>query len=131
MERLRAWLPAAALVVVWLGVSSFAAAGFFLTSERTVDVASHEARVTPDFSGEVVIRTGAVLPDVRADSGSPIGVEIELGKTNATSIDQLTARYAAIGNNPEAQIAKVRGAVLDMAIDAIVRGLAFGMLPIL
>jgi hypothetical protein len=131
MDRLRAWLPAAALVVVWLGVSSFAAAGFFLTSERTVDVASHEARVTPDFSGDVVIRTGAVLPDVRNDSGSPIGVEIELGKTNARSIDQLTARYAAIGNNPDAQIAKVRSAVLDMAIDAIVRGLAFGLLPIL
>ncbi len=131
MDRLRGWLPVAALVVVWLGLSSLAAVGAFLTSERTVDVASHEARVTPDFSGDVVIRTGAVLPDVRTESGSPIGVEIELGKTNARSIDQLTARYAAIGSNPEVQIAKVRSAVRDMAIDAVVRGLAFGMLPIL
>ncbi len=131
MTRVRAWLPATVLVVVWLGLSSFAGAAFFLTSERTLDVASHEARVTPDFSGQVVIRTGAVLPDVRNESGSPLGVEIELGKTNATSIDQLTARYAAIGSNPEVQIAKVRTAVRDMAIDAIVRGLAFGMLPIL
>jgi len=118
-------------VVVWLTLSSLAAAGFFLTSERTVDLASHEARVTADFSGEVIIRTGPVLPDVRTESGSPIGVEIELGKTDAQSIDQLTARYAAIGSNPDAQISKVETAVRDMAIDAIARGLALGIVPML
>ena len=86
---------------------------FFLTSERTIDVASHEARVTPDFSGDIVVRTGPVLPG-RADRlrVRAIGVEIELGKTDVASLQQLTARYAAIGSNPDAQIEKVerRGA---------------------
>lgn len=131
MSRLRAWLPATAHVVVWLTLSTLAAAGFFLTSERTVDLASHEARVAADFSGEVVIRTGPVLPDVRTETGSPFGVEIELGKTDARSIDQLTTRYAAIGSNPDAQIAKVETAVQDMAVDSIARGLALGILPML
>ncbi|KAA1421406.1 metallophosphoesterase [Nocardioides humilatus] len=131
MERFRAWLPAAIYLVVWLLLSALAAGGFFLTSERTVEVASHEARVQPSFSGQVVVRTGAVLPDVRTDSGGPVGVEIELGKTDARSVEQLTSRYAAIGSNPDAQIAKVRHAVEDMAIDAVTRGLAFGLIPLL
>lgn len=131
MSRLPGWLTATALVVVWLALSTLAATGFFLTSERTVDVASHEARVTPDFTGEVVVRTGPVLPDVRTDSGSPVGVEIELGKTDARSLQELTARYAAIGSNSDAQIAKVSDAVREMAVDAVVRGLALGLLPIL
>jgi len=131
MSRLRGWLPATAHVVVWLVLSSFAAAGFFLTSERTLDVASHEARITADFTGETVVRTGPVLPDVRTDSGSLFGVQIELGKTDARSLEELTVRYAAIGSNPDAQIAKVSHAVRDMAIDAVVRGLAVGLLPFL
>ncbi|WP_322937071.1 metallophosphoesterase family protein [Nocardioides bizhenqiangii] len=131
MSRLRGWLPAAAYVVVWLLLSAVAAAGFFLTGERTVDVASHEARVTADFSGEVTVRTGPVLPDVRKDSGSFVGVEIELGKTDATSVEQLVARYAAIGSNPDAPIEKVETAVRDMAVDAIARGLALGIIPLL
>jgi predicted phosphodiesterase len=131
MSRLRGWLPAMTHVVVWLVLSSFATMGFFLTSERTVDVASHEARVTADFSGDVVVRTGPVLPDVRTGSGSPIGVEIELGKTDASSIEELTTRYAAIGSNPDAQITKVSHAVRDMAIDAVLRGMALGLVPLL
>jgi hypothetical protein len=131
MNRLRGWLPATAYVVTWLVVSTLAAVGFFLSSERTLDVASHEARITADFDGQVVVRTGAVLPDLRKDSGSPIGVEIELGKTDARSLDQLTTRYAAIGSNPDAQIEKVSDAVRDMAIDAVVRGMALGLVPVL
>jgi hypothetical protein len=131
MSRLRSWLPATAHVVVWLTLSTLAAAGFFLTGERTVYVASHEARVTADFSGEITVRTGPVLPNVRKASGSPVGVEIELGKTDATSVEELVGRYAAIGSNPDAQIENVEVAVRDMAIDATARGLALGILPLL
>jgi len=131
MTRLRAWLPAAAYVVVWLVLSSLAATGFFLTSERTVDVASHEARVTADFSGELMVRTGPVLPDARTDSGSPFGVQIELGKTDARSVEALTARYAAIGSNPDVQVDKVASVVQQMVIDSIARGLALGLVPLL
>lgn len=130
-RRRRRWLGPATYVVVWLLLSVPAAAGFFLTSERTIDLASHEARVTADFSGEVVVRTGVVLPDVRTDSGAPIGVEIELGKTDAKSLEQLTARYAAIGSNPDVQIEKVSDAVRDMAVDAVVRGVALAAVPLL
>ena len=131
MSRLRGWLPATAYVVVWLLLSAVAAAGFFLTGERIIDVASHEARITTDFSGEITVRTGPVLPDVRTESPSPIGVEIELGKTDAESVQELASRYAAIGSNPGAPIAKVESAVRDMVVDAIVRGLALGAVPIL
>ncbi|MEZ0579670.1 metallophosphoesterase [Nocardioides sp. MH1] len=131
MERLRAWLPAATCVVVWLVASALAATGFFLTGERTIELASHEARVQPSFSGQVVVRTGPVLPDVRTDSGSVIGVEIELGHTDAESVEQLASRYAAIGSNPDPPIAKVKDAVRDMAIDAVLRGLAAGAVPVL
>ena len=127
----RGWLPIAALVAVWLVLSTLCTAAFFLTSERTIDVASHEARVTPDLTGDIVVRTGPLLPDVRTTSGSAIGVEIELGKTDVGSLQQLTARYAAIGSNPEVQIEKVSDAVRDMAIDSIIRGLALGALPLL
>jgi predicted phosphodiesterase len=112
-------------------VSAIAAAAFFLTGERTIELASHEARIQASFSGQVVVRTGAVLPDVRTDSGSPVGVEIELGRTDAESVEQLATRYAAIGSNPDVQIAKVRDTVRDMAIDAAVRGMAVGTLPVL
>lgn len=131
MTRLRAWLVAAVLVTAYLTLSGLASAAFFLTSERTVDVASHEARVTADFSGDVEVRTGPVLPNVRTDSGGPFGVQIELGKTDARSIEQLTTRYAAIGSNPDAQIEKVEDAVRDMAVDAVTRGMAIALLPFL
>ncbi len=131
MSRLRGWLPAVVHVVVWLLLSTLAAVGFFLTSERTIDLASHETRLSADFSGDVIIRTGPVLPDVRTDTGTRIGVEIELGQTDARSVNQLTARYAAIGSNPDAQIEKVETAIRNMAIDAVARGLALGILPML
>ncbi len=127
----RGWSPIAALVAVWLALSTFGAAGFFLTSERTIDVASHQARVTPDFSGGIIVRTGPLLPDVRRTSDTFIGVEIELGKTDVKSIQQLTSRYAAIGSNPDVQIEKVSDAVRDMAIDSIIRGMALGAVPVL
>ncbi|WP_246383770.1 metallophosphoesterase family protein [Nocardioides stalactiti] len=131
MVRTRGWLLATAYVVVWVALSAMCAAGFFLTGERTVDVASHEARVTANFSGQVVVRTGPVLPDFRTDARSVVGVEIELGKTDARSLEDLTTRYAAIGSNPEAPIAKVSHAVRDMAIDAVIRGMALALLPFL
>ncbi len=102
-----------------------------MTSERTVELASHEAVVQPDFGGKVVFRTGAVLPDVRADSGSWIGVEIVLGKTYVESIEVLTQRYAAIAGRPEGQVRVVRRAVTAMAVDALARGAALATIPLL
>jgi hypothetical protein len=114
----------------WAVLAAVAAAWIFVGSERTVEVASHDATVSPDFTGEVVLRTGPVLPDLRADSGSRIGVEIGLGKTDADSMEELTERYAAIAAQPDGQIAVVTRAVRTMAIAALVQGAALAAVPL-
>lgn len=115
----------------WLALAVVIGVLLFLTGERTVAVASHEATVSPDLSGHVVVRTGALLPDARADSGSPVGLEIVLGKTDAATVEELTQRYAAIGSNPQPQVANVQRAVGDLAVDSALRGLALAALPLL
>ena len=114
----------------WVVMSAAIAVTLFVSSERTIDIASHRATVSPDFSGRVVVHTGPVLPDLRLPSGSRLGVDVELGKTDVSSLDQLTARYAAIAAQPEGQIAAVRRAVAAMAIAALVQGGALGALPL-
>ncbi len=115
----------------WLLLATVVAATIFAGSERTIDLASHEATVSPDFSGELVLRTGPVLPDLRAPSGSRIGLEVELGKTDTTSLQELTTRYAAIASQPEGQIAVAERAIRTMALAAVVQGAALAGLPFL
>lgn len=115
--------------LVWVALALGVAAVIFAGSERTVDLASHEATVSPDFSGEIVLRTGPVLPDLRAESGSRLGLDIELGKTDTTSLQELTARYAAIASQPDGQVAVVERAVRTMALAALVQGAALAALP--
>ncbi|GAB4012447.1 metallophosphoesterase [Nocardioides ultimimeridianus] len=126
--RLRRW---AGYAVAWLVLAVGITVPLFLGSSRTIQVASHESVVSPDLSGQVVVHTGPVLPDVRAASGSRIGVRIELGKTDAASVNALTQRYAAIATDPGAQIAVVRRAVRSMALAALLRGGALAVLPLL
>lgn len=113
----------------WAVLALAIAAVIFTGSERTVDLASHEATVSPDFSGDVVLRTGPVLPDLRAPSGTRLGLEIELGKSDTTSLQELTARYAAIASQPEGQIAVVERAVRTMAWAALLQGAVLAALP--
>ncbi len=120
----------AGLAVV-LVVAVVVAIPLFLISSRAVTLASHEAVVRPTLDGEVVLRTGPVLPDVRLvgreDLGVPVGVVIELGKTEATSTGALVNRYAFIASQPDAQRRVVQDAVTDMAVAAALRGLAVGV----
>ncbi|MCW2845995.1 MAG: metallophosphoesterase [Nocardioides sp.] len=117
-------------VAVWLLLSVLAAVAVFLAGSRTIVLASHDAVLHPTFSGYVVLHTGPVLPDVRRSSGGPVGVDIRLGKTEAASTDELVQRYAFLAGHPEGQVAKVRDALTDMALDAAVRGAALGLLPL-
>ena len=112
-----------------LAVAVLAALTLFLSGSRTIVVASHDATVRPTLDGDVVLRTGPLLPDVRRRGGGPIGVDIVLGKTEASSTDELISRYAFIASQPEAQVAKVRSAVTDIAVSAAVRGLGLGAVP--
>lgn len=115
----------------WLVLAAIAAATIFVGSERTIDVIGHEAVVSADLSGEVVLLTGPVLPDVRAPSGSGVGVQIQLGKTDTTEITVLTERYAAIASQPDGQIAAVGRAVQSMLVAAVLQGAALGAVPLL
>ncbi|MDN5745801.1 MAG: hypothetical protein L0H31_11840, partial [Nocardioidaceae bacterium] len=124
-------LAAVLAAVLWIALSLAIAAWIFTHSQREVDIASHEAVISPDFSGEVVLKTGPVLPDFRAPSQSWAGMEIELGKTEAASMQELTARYAAIASQPDGQIAVAARALKTMAYAAIVQGLVLGTLPFL
>jgi hypothetical protein len=117
-------------VAVWLLLSVLAAVAVFLASSRTIVLASHDAVLRPTFTGYVVLHTGPVLPDVRRSTGGPVGVDIRLGKTEATSTDALVQRYAFLAGHPESQVAKVRGALTGMALDAALRGAVLGSLPI-
>ncbi len=94
-------------------------------------LASHDAVLRPTFSGHVVLRTGPVIPDVRVAAPGVVGVDIRLGKTDATSTDELLQRYAAIAGQPEGQVAKVTHAVRDMALSAALRGAVLGLPPVL
>ena len=107
-----------------------AALAFFLLSSRTIVLASHDAELRPDLNGELVVRTGPVLPDLRMDSGHLLGVDVRLGKTDAKSTQELVQRYAYIASQPEGQVAKVREALTDMAWSALLRGAVVGSVPI-
>lgn len=103
----------------------------FLTSSRSIVLASHDAVIRPNLTGQAVMHTGPVLPDVRVDAPGAIGVDIRLGKTDAASTDELVQRYAFIAADPDGQVAKLTDAVRSMALDAALRGAIVGLLPVL
>ncbi|ANH38288.1 hypothetical protein I601_1857 [Nocardioides dokdonensis FR1436] len=123
------------VLAVWLGGSLLATGFLFLSSEREVSLASHDSVVRPTLSGQVELRTGPVLPDLRISArpplGLPIGISVQLGKTEAASTGELAQRYALIASAPEGPEAKLRSAIVDMALDALLRGLVIGAVPVL
>jgi predicted phosphodiesterase len=121
----------AAYAVVWLLLALPIAAALFFTSEESTTVASHDAEIQPTADGYVTLRTGPFLPDVRAPSGSRIGVEVTLGKTETGSTEELVARYAFIASQPDAQIERVASAVKHLAYDAAVRGAVLALVPLI
>ncbi len=119
------------LTAVWVGLSLLVGVALFLSSSRSIVLASHDATIRPSLDGYVELRTGPVLPDLRLESESFIGVDIDLGKTNAKNTSQLVARYGYIASQPEGQIAKVRSSLTDMAVAAALRGVGLGAVPVL
>lgn len=118
-------------VAVWAGLTVVAFLMVFLGNSRTTTLASHDAVVRPTLTGTAVVHTGPVLPDLRIDSGSRIGVDIRLGKTDAPSTDALLRRYAAIAAQPDGPQQKMNHVIVDMAVDAALRGAILGVVPIL
>jgi hypothetical protein len=94
----------------------------FLNSSRTTVLATHEAVVRPTMDGWAMLDLGPFLPSFRYPTGGPLGADIELGKTSATSYDELVQRYAFLASQPEGQIAKVADTIQDLAISAVIVG---------
>jgi hypothetical protein len=122
---------AAAYLAGWAALGAAAAVVLFFGGSRDVVVASHEAVLEPTLSGHVLLLTGPVLPDLRIDSGHRIGVDLDLGKTDARSTAELARRYAYLASQPEGQVAAVQRELRSMAYDAALRGAALGLLPVL
>lgn len=127
----RRLIAALVLGVVWLATTVGVAGWLFLHSERTTELAGHDAVVQPRLGAHAVLATGPVLPDVRIELPTPVGVEITLGKTDAATTEELISRYSLIVSNPEAQVGKVTALVVDMGVAALVRGAAAGLVPVI
>src|SRR5690606_32900532 len=101
--------------VAWLLLTVPAALAVFLNTSTVVAVASHDTRVTPTLDGWVTVETGPFLPDMRMPADGVVGVNLVLGKTEAASTEAMVERYAFIASQPEAQVDRVRRAVVDLA----------------
>jgi hypothetical protein len=117
----------AALVGAWALVALPAAALVFASSSKATVVASHETVVTPTFDGYATLDLGPYLPNLRYPSGVPVGAHIELGKTNLATYNDLIRRYAVMAARPEGEIAKIRSALKDMAVDSAASGALIGL----
>ncbi|CAM3351392.1 metallophosphoesterase family protein [Nocardioides dubius] len=118
-------------VVAWLATAVPAALLIFFNSSTTIAVASHDTDVSPTTDGWVTVQTGPYLPDLRYPTDSWVGVELTLGKTEATSAEETAQRYAFIASQPDAQVEIVTKAVQDLAWDAVIQGALLGTIPLL
>ncbi len=108
--------------VVWLLVALPLGFTIFLHSSKSTVLASHDAVVSPTLDGFATLDLGPYLPNLRYPSGTRLGAQIDLGKTNLTTYEALIQRYAFIGSQPEGQIAKLRATLTDLAVDSAVSG---------
>lgn len=125
-------LAALVLLVVSVGAGLAVARATLLASERSVSIGAHEAVVRPTLDGTVVLDAGPLLPRVRLplDSGPlglSFGADIRLGDSDARTLDEVISNDAVIASQPEGEIAAVRGAIEAMALRAVVRGAAVGL----
>ncbi|HEY1133996.1 MAG TPA: metallophosphoesterase [Nocardioides sp.] len=123
-------VTALGLLAVWVGITAAVGLLLFLGSSRETVIAGHDAIVRPTLDRHAVIQPGAILPDVRMPIDSPVGVDVQLGKTEAATTEELVARYAFIASQPDAQITKVTDLVTDMALSAVLRGAVAGAVPV-
>ena len=130
MSAHRRLLVGASLAALSVLLGAAVAVSLFFTSQRTVVLLGVDTVVQPAAGQDAVVQTGPLLPDFRLREAGPVGVTLTLGKTEVTSVEELLDRYAFIASDPTAQIGKVRGVVVDMAVSAALRGLGVGLLPV-
>lgn len=119
------------LIAVFVGAPT--AFTTFEHSSRDVVIGAHNATVMPRFDGYATIDFGPVLPRMRVPSGQPlnIGINIDLGDSEVSNLEQLVARDALIASQPQGEITKITSTVIDMARAALLRGLGAAVLSVL
>ncbi|WP_100414804.1 metallophosphoesterase family protein [Mumia flava] len=128
-RRPRPW-QVLVLVAITLAVAVPVALMTFTGASRTVVVGAHTAVVTPTFDEHATVDFGSVLPSLRMPVDQPfgLGVNLDVGDTDADSLNQLVARDAVIASQPDAEIERIAVEVRDMAISSALRGLGAGVL---
>lgn len=98
--RRHRWVLAVAVVAVGLVVAFVVGLTTFTHAHRTVLVGAHSGTVTPTFDGHATLDFGSVLPRIRMAVDQPfdLGVSIDLGETEADSLNELVARDAVIAS---------------------------------
>jgi predicted phosphodiesterase len=119
-----------AVLAAWVLVALPLWFGLFLNSHTSLVLASHDAVVTPTLDHYARVTMGPYLPDLRRRTDSRIGVRIDLGKTRATSDQELIQRYTTIGSHVNAEVDKVGAEVRDQALDAAFRAGVLALVPI-
>lgn len=121
------------LVLLAVVVAVPTAYSTFVHSERAIVIGAHDATVKPDFSSYVNLDFGTLIPQVRLPAEAPLGlgVDIRLGDSEVTDLEQLVARDAVIASQPQGEIAAVRSTIISMLTDAAMRGLGAALLAVL
>ncbi|AXT86567.1 metallophosphoesterase [Aeromicrobium sp. A1-2] len=121
------------LAVLAVGVALPTAYTTLIHSERGIAIGAHDATLQPTFTGHARIEFGPLIPDIRVPAGAPLGlgVNIRLGGSEATDLEQLIARDAVIASQPEGEIEAVRTTMISMLTDAALRGLGSALLAVL
>lgn len=130
---MRTFVKVALLVVLGLAVAVPTALTTFVHSERAIVIGAHDATVQPNFDGFARIDFGTLIPQIRLPAEAPlgIGVDIRLGDSEVTELNQLIARDAVIASQPQGEIAAVRSSIASMVRDAALRGIGAGIIAML
>ena len=126
----RRWPRLLGLLGAWLVIALPLVAGLFLTTSTQAVVAGHDAQVRPALERRLVVEMGPYLPDLRMPLESPVGVRLTLGKTAASSYEEIGTRYAALAARPETEISHLRDVIVDQAVAAAVRGGLLAAIPV-
>lgn len=123
------------LLLLALGVAAGLPAAYstFIHSERSVVIGAHDATVHPTFDGYARIDFGTLIPQIRLPADAPlgIGVDIRLGDSEISDLNQLIARDAVIAAQPQGEIAAVRSTLVSMLADAAMRGVGVAIVTML
>jgi len=121
------------LVVLGVAVALPTAYSTFIHSERSIVIGAHDATVQPNVDGYARIDFGTLIPQIRLPSEAPLGlgVDIRLGDSEVSELNQLIARDAVIASQPQGEIAAVRSTIVSMLLDATLRGLGAALIAVI